>query len=192
MTYATLKADIAQWARRSDLTGAIPSFVALAEMEIYKTHATPLRVREMEDEATLTVTGLVATVPTDFLEARYIKLDDNDHTTILYKSPESWNPHSTGFFTIVGDEIRLPNNVTSNIKIVYLAQPVPLVNDADTNSVLDNYYGIYLSASMKYASVYVKDLNSAPTYQTQLDTFLNAAARHSKPMTAGSLVVRTA
>jgi len=192
MTYATLKADIATWARRSDLTAAIPSFVSLAEMEIYKTHASPLRVREMEDEAALVVTSLVATVPADFLEARYIKLDDSLQTTLLYKAPESWNRNCGGFFTIVDDEIRLANGVTSNITLVYCAQPAALANDTDTNEILEKYYGIYFSASMKYASAYVKDAASVAGYQGQLDIYMDGASRHGKPMTAGSLVVRTA
>lgn len=192
MTYATLKTDIATWARRSDLTSAIPSFVALAETEIFKTHAIPLRVREMEQETTLTVTSGAATVPSDYLEARYIKLNDAEQTSILYMTPEKWNTNQNGFFTVVAGQIRVPNNVTSTLKLVYLAKPAALANDSDTNDVLENYYGTYLAGAMKYASVYVKDIAAAQTYQGQLDSYLDGAARHNKPTTAGSLVVRTA
>lgn len=192
MTYATLKADIATWARRSDLTSAIPSFVALAESEIYKAHAQPLRVREMEAEVTLTVAGLAATLPNDYLEARYIKLDDADTTQLLYLPPERWNQHQSGFFTVVGLEVRLPSNTTSNLTLVYLAKPAALANDSDTNAVLEAYYGIYLSAAMKYASGYVKDVASAQTYQMQLDSYMEGASRHGKPITAGPLVMRAA
>lgn len=192
MTYATLKSDVAVWARRSDLTSAIPSFVALAESEIYKTHAIPLRVREMEEEASLTVTGLTADLPADYLEARYIKLDDADKTTLLYMPPAQWNQYKEGFFTVVGTEVRLPNGVTSNLTLGYIAKPAALTNNTDTNAVLETYYGIYLSATMKYASVYVKDVASAQIYQTQLDTYMDGASKNNKPITAGQLVVRAA
>lgn len=192
MTYADLKASITTFARRGDLVSAIPEFVSLAETEIYKTHKPPLRVREMEIESDLTVTGLAATVPTDYLEARYVKLDDSDQTTILYLPPSQWNPYQAGFFTVVGMELRLPNNTTSNLKLVYLARPATLANDSDTNDVLDAYYGIYLSAAMKYASVYVKDMAAAQIYQNQLDAYISGANDNNKSIAAGPLVVRAA
>ena len=68
--YSTLQTDVADWAMRDDLGSVIPSFIARAEEEIFKAHRTPLRVREMETEATLTVTSLAAQLPADFLEAR--------------------------------------------------------------------------------------------------------------------------
>lgn len=188
-TFATLKADIAGWARRGDLTSAIPSFVALAEMEIFKTHNPPLRVRQMETEASLTVTSLTAAVPTDYLEARYIKLNDTDRTTILYTTPDNWNQYKSGYFTVVGDEIRLPSDITSNLKLVYIAQPAALTNDSDTNAVLDAYYGIYLSASLKHAAAYVKDFNAATTFAGQLDQFIAGAVGNNKSIAAGPLAV---
>jgi hypothetical protein len=191
-TFATLKADIAAWARRSDLTAVIPSFVALAEVEIYRTHNPPLRVRQMETEADLTVTALAATVPANYLAARYIKLDNADQTTILYVTPDNFNPYKTGFFTVVGDEIRLPQGVSSPLKLVYLAQPAALSGDADTNDVLDNYYGIYLAASLKFASFYVKDFGAADNFQAQLSTFIIGAAANNKSVAAGPLTVKTA
>jgi hypothetical protein len=189
-TYATLKADVATWARRSDLTSAIPAFVSLAEMEIYKTHQPPLRVREMETESSLTVTALTAAVPANYLEARYIKLDNTDRPTIQYMAPSKWDQYQSGFFTVVGDEIRLPADTSSNLKLVYLAQPAALVNDADTNDVLNAYYGIYLSATLKYAAAYVKDYASRDTFQLQLDAFISGAISNNKPVAAGPLTVQ--
>jgi len=192
MTYATLKADIATWARRGDLTAAIPSFVLLAESEIYKTHAQPLRVREMETEATIVSTDLRAPLPDDFLSARYLKLSNAAETRLQYEAPEAWNESHSGYFTTVGSEVRLPTCAAGNALLVYLAKPAALSNDTDTNAILDAYYGIYLSASMKYASAYVKDVASVQLYQSQLDAYLDGAARHNKPITVGSLVVRSA
>lgn len=192
MTYATLKADIASWARRGDLTSAIPTFVALAETEIFRTHVPPLRVREMEAESGLTVTALAATVPADYVQARYIKLDNADQTTILYVTPDNFNPYKAGFFTVVGDEIRLPQGTSSDLKFVYLAQPSALTNDADTNAVLNAYYGIYLSGALKHAAAYVKDFNSASTFAGQMSEFINGAIMNNKSIAAGPLMVKAA
>lgn len=191
-TYATLKSDVALWMRRSDLTAAIPSFVRLAEQEIYKTHGNPLRVREMETEVTLTVTSSAATLPSDYLQARYVKLVDATGTTLFYSPPDAWNSQKTALFTVVGSEIRFPTGATSTVKLSYIAQPAALSGDADTSSVLDAYYGIYLSASLKYAAVYIKDDSRAAGFQNQLDAFLGTASNVNKAVAAGPLVVRCA
>lgn len=191
-TYANLKSDVAAWMRRSDLTAVIPSFVALAEQEIFRTHGNPLRVREMETESTLTITSSAATVPSDYLEAKSLKLTDTDTSLLLFRVPERWTSNSDGFFTVVGSEIRVPSSVTSNAKLVYTAQPAALTDDADTSSVLDTYYGIYLSAALKYASTYVKDDARAQLFQGQLDNYLAVASKRNQTLTAGPLAVRAA
>lgn len=191
-TFANLKSDIAAWMRRSDLTSVIPSFVALAEQEIFRTHENPLRVREMETESTLTVTSSAATVPSNYVEAKSIKLTDADTTTLVYRTPEKWHSYSDGFFTVVGSQIRVPSSVTDNLTLVYLAQPAALSADADTSSVLDTYYGIYLAASLKQASVYCKDDGRAQLFNGQLDEYLRTASRRNKTLVAGPLAMRSA
>ena len=50
-TYTELKASIADWLNRSDLTAAIADFISLAEAQIERT----LRTRQMLTRTTLTV-----------------------------------------------------------------------------------------------------------------------------------------
>lgn len=191
MTYATLKSDIAAWAHRADMTAVIPSFVAMAETDIYKTGKPVLRVREMETESDLTVTGLVATIPTDYLEARYIKQDNAGQRTLFYRPPEDWTRDHSGYFTVVGDEIRLPTGFTTDLKLVYYAKPAALSADGDTNSVLDDYYQAYLSAALKYAFTYTQNLNAAQLHENALSSFISAANAANKNV-IGPLAVRTA
>ena len=187
-TYTSLQSDIATWARRSDLTALIPSFIALAENEIFRAHVTPLRVREMETEATLTVANLAASLPADYLDARYIKLDNSTRETLYYFPPEKWKPSSYGYFTIVGNEIRLPNGVSNDLKLVYYAKPEPLATTA-TNTILDNYYGAYLEGALKFAFSYVRDTPKAQLAQGALDNFLATANLKNKVALAGPLFV---
>ena len=187
-TYTTLQTDIATWARRSDLTALIPSFIALAENEIFRAHVTPLRVREMETEATLTVANLAASLPADYLDARYIKLDNSTRDTLYYFPPEKWKPSSYGYFTIVGNEIRLPNGVSNDLKLVYYAKPEPLATTA-TNTILDNYYTAYLEGALKFAFSYVRDTPKAQLAQGALDNFLATANLKNKVALAGPLFV---
>lgn len=185
-TFATLKADIAAWMRRGDLTSVIPSLVALAETEIFQTHNTPLRVREMETTATLTVTDLIATVPDDYLDGRYIKLANE--TVLNYLPANDWNSSKYSFYTVVGRTIMLPTGRSGDLTLVYWARPANLAVDADTNSVLNAYYGAYLKAALKQALLYVKDGAAAVVAQQELDAILSGA--NSKPVIAGSLQVR--
>lgn len=187
-TYTTLQDDVATWARRSDLTSVIPSFIALAEEEIFRAHVTPLRVREMETEATLTVTSLAAALPANFLDARYVKLDNSTRDTLYYFPPERWKPSSSGYFTIVGNEIRLPTGVSNDLKLVYYAMPDPLATTA-TNTILDNYYTAYLEGALKFAFSYVRDTPKAQLAQGSLDTFLATANQKNKVALAGPLYV---
>lgn len=187
-TYTSLQADIATWARRSDLTALIPSFIALAENEIFRAHVTPLRVREMETEATLTVANLAASLPEDYLDARYIKLDNSTRDTLYYFPPEKWKPSSYGYFTIVGNEIRLPTGVSNDLKLVYYAKPEPLATTA-TNTILDNYYTAYLEGALKFAFSYVRDTPKAQLAQGALDNFLATANLKNKVALAGPLFV---
>lgn len=187
-TYTSLQSDIATWARRSDLAAVIPSFIALAENEIFKAHVTPLRVREMETEATLTVANLAASLPADYLDARYIKLDNSTRDTLYYFPPEKWKPSSYGYFTIVGNEIRLPNGVSNDLKLVYYAKPEPLATTA-TNTILDNYYTAYLEGALKFAFSYVRDTPKAQLAQGALDTYLATANLKNKVAHAGPLFV---
>lgn len=187
-TYTSLQSDIATWARRSDLTALIPSFIALAENEIFRAHVTPLRVREMETEATLTVSNLAASLPADYLDARYIKLDNSTRDTLYYFPPEKWKPSSYGYFTIVGNEIRLPTGVSNDLKLVYYAKPEPLATTA-TNTILDNYYTAYLEGALKFAFSYVRDTPKAQLAQGALDNFLATANLKNKVALAGPLFV---
>ena len=187
-TYTSLQTDIATWARRSDLTALIPSFIALAENEIFRAHVTPLRVREMETEATLTVANLAASLPADYLDARYIKLDNSTRDTLYYFPPEKWKPSSYGYFTIVGNEIRLPTGVSNDLKLVYYAKPEPLATTA-TNTILDNYYTAYLEGALKFAFSYVRDTPKAQLAQGALDNFLATANLKNKVAHAGPLFV---
>ena len=187
-TYTSLQSDIATWARRSDLTALIPSFIALAENEIFRAHVTPLRVREMETEATLTVANLAASLPADYLDARYIKLDNSTRDTLYYFPPEKWKPSSYGYFTIVGNEIRLPNGVSNDLKLVYYAKPEPLATTA-TTTILNNYYTAYLEGALKFAFSYVRDTPKAQLAQGALDNFLATANLKNKVALAGPLFV---
>ena len=66
-TYTELKASIANWLNRSDLTTEIAGdFIALAEADFNA----KLRIRQMEQIDDVTIDGENVTVPTGFISVR--------------------------------------------------------------------------------------------------------------------------
>ena len=66
--YTELKATLANWLNRSDLTTEIADdFIKLAEADFNS----KLRVRAMISQANVTVNAETAALPTDFLQIRY-------------------------------------------------------------------------------------------------------------------------
>lgn len=70
-TYTDLKAAVADWLARDDLTTQIPDFIRLAEADIYRR----LRVRGAEKAISQTITAGVVAVPTDFSAWKHCYLD---------------------------------------------------------------------------------------------------------------------
>jgi hypothetical protein len=68
-TYAELKASVADWLNRSDLTSAITDFVSLAESQMER----DLRTRQMIVRANATVNTEYSALPDDYLEAKSFK-----------------------------------------------------------------------------------------------------------------------
>jgi len=189
-TYANLKADIASWTHRDDLTSQIATFTYLAEQDIYRSHANSLRVREMETEATITITSGIGPLPTDFLQARYLRIVGNPDKTYKWMPPQDWTVFQDGFFTVIGSDIHLPNSATGVCKLVYCAMPAALASDADTNTILTNYYAAYLYAALKQAYIFVRNGEEAMRYTAMLDNELAMANQHNRQTVAGPLVVR--
>ena len=86
-TYTELKASLADWLNRSDLTTVIPDFIRLAEAQMER----QLRTRQMIVRATASFAAAAeyGTVPDDFLEVKSIKLDTNPVTSLTFQTIDS-------------------------------------------------------------------------------------------------------
>lgn len=165
-TNAELKAAIANFLSRSDLTARIPEFISMCEgwmahgldMGMVKVEA--LRIRAMETSADVAITGQTAALPTRFLGKRRFYLNTTPIRTLDYYPPEmfweSFAAASSGpprAYTIEGDSIvfgPVPDTTYTG-KILFYQQPAPFSGDNDTNSILTSSPQIYLSGSL-YAS----------------------------------------
>ena len=197
-TYSELKASVADWLNRSDLTAAIPDFIALAEAQMER----KLRTRQMISRATATVNTEYSALPDDFLEVKSLKLQTNPVTPLQFETIDSLDNLSTQylsagkprFFSIVGGQIRtVPIADTSyTAELVYYAKLSKLSDSNTTNWLLTASPDIYLYGALMQAAPYLKDDARIGTwsqmYLTALQDLQTADDRGST--SGGALIAR--
>lgn len=167
-TYADLKTSVASWLNRTDLTSVIPDFVRLAESEI----ARDLRIRAMQETTSATMVSGAITLPSDFLEARRLVVDDQE---LSYVTPEEYqrlsrNGYSTVlYFTQIGQTLHVLNGESDTYSLTYWAKFDALSADADTNWLLTNHPDLYLWKSCEKGSVYLRDAEGATGYRAMYE-----------------------
>lgn len=170
-TYTELKASVADWLNRTDLTSVIPDFIALAEAQIERT----LRTRQMIVRATASIDTEYSAVPADFLETKSIKLNTNPVTSLTFESVDALDSLksttyiSAGkpqYFGIVGGQIRVlpvPDN-TYTAELIYYAKLSKLSGSVATNWLLTQAPDVYLYGSLMQAAPYLKDDARIPVW----------------------------
>ena len=185
-TLGQLKTDVDAWLARDDVAvsgSSFPSILLLAEAEI----ARDIRTLVQEQRTTLTANSRYTDMPSDFMEIRQIFIDDNNGRRFMeYQTPEvlrennTWlNGRSPSFYSLEGDEdtggigdVRLvlapePSaSSPSDVEVLYWARFPALVNDPDTNWLLQNYYDVYLWQTLKQAAIFIQESELADTYDT--------------------------
>jgi hypothetical protein len=173
--YGDLKSEIAGWLARSDQAARIPTFIAMAESRMWNggsdllpgIEITPLRTREMETTATLTVANDTATLPADFLELRrlYWINAGND-------SPTS--------YTIEDGKLVFPDVASSTIQIAYYRSLPAMSADSDTNAILLRYPGIYLHGALTEGFSFARNAEQAQTHLQRFVSLIRGANRSDR------------
>ena len=180
-TYTTLKASIANWLNRSDLTTEIQDdFIKLTEADLNS----KLRVRSMIAQVNITVNAETAALPTDFLQIRnFYILSGQTKTPLVYTTPSSMDTTSgtstTGkptTFTILGDTIRFSPKPDATYTAVmnYFKKFPALSSTVSTNFILENHPAIYLYGSLFHAANFLGGINpqQIQTWQQMFATAL--------------------
>jgi hypothetical protein len=198
-TYAELKASVADWLNRSDLTSAITDFVSLAEAQMERT----LRTRQMIVRANATISDEYSALPDDYLEAKSFKLTGtNPISPLVFQSINAMDDlqvtyTSSGqpkYFCVIGGQIRvLPVPDTSYVsELIYYAKLSKLSTSNTTNWLLTLSPDVYLYGSLLQAAPYLQDDARiqiwAGLYQSGIDALNLADERGS--MTGGALMAR--
>lgn len=163
-TYGTLKAAIASWLERSDLTAVIPDFITMGESQINL----DLKCRDNEKRITASVSTEYFDIPTNFIEMRNMQLNTDPIQHLNYVSPEQmdqYQPNSTTgqpkVYSIHGKEFQIkpiPDSAYT-VEMTYWHRLTGMAADSDSNTVLTNYPSLYLYASLISAEGYTDSEN---------------------------------
>jgi hypothetical protein len=179
-TYTELKASIADWLNRTDLTTQIPDFISLSEAQIER----QLRTRQMLTRTTLTIDAQFESTPADFLEVRTLKLTGtNPITPLTFMTMDSLDEQSTidigsgrpKYFTVIGTEFRFVPTPDASYasEIVYFAKLNKLSTSVATNFLLTSSPDVYLYGSLLQAAPYLLDDARIPVWSSLYERALS-------------------
>lgn len=176
--YGTLKIDLQKYLQDTDLDSEIPDFVQLCTERLN----TDLEAFGLEKEATLDVTTGEAAVPEDFGQILSIRMDVYPNPP-QYTTPQAFHEYPNwdaetrqpAVYTIEAQTLKFcpTPDQTANAIIVYRNKLALLVNDTDTNTILEKNSGLYLYGSLLAAEPRVGNDPRMATwgvlYQERLD-----------------------
>ena len=179
-TYTELKASIADWLNRTDLTATIPDFISLAEAQIERT----LRTRQMIVRANASFDSEYGAVPADFLETKSLKLTStNPLTPLAFLSIDDMDAarsHYTAsgrprFFSVVGGQFRISPtpDAAYTTELIYFAKLMKLSSTVASNWLLTSSPDIYLYGSLLQAAPYLQDDARIQVWATLYERALN-------------------
>lgn len=198
MTYDELKAEIAGYLHRSDLTTEIPRFITKAEQRI----GCDARLLENRVQATVTPSSGVAALPTRFAEMRRISTGSGASLVILEAVPaRAGNNYGTSGKSVayyLSEQIYLLPANDTDIDIDYYEYPEPLAGAAGsaTRPIMSRYESLYVSAAMMEGLLFVQDFEAygiwAQRYTAEVNQANKAAAEAYTPKTTTAYNFRAA
>lgn len=163
-TFAGLKATIADYLNRDDLTAIIPSFITIAEAKFNR----KLRTRQMIKRAEGQIESAFFAYPSDWLQAKEFQLNTNpivrlQFVTEAYGDELKANRYVSigqpAYYTITGTQLEFipaPDS-TYSAELTYYAK-IPALSDANTSNWLLAYApDLYLYGALLEAAPYLKD-----------------------------------
>lgn len=164
-TYDDLKAAIADFLNRSDLTSAIPTFIRLAESRLDR----ELRHWKQTKRVTVSLsTQYNDVLPADFLQPVRLQLTDGPTGEVTpisvaqmlqLRGERSDQPGKPTNYALTAEELEIypTPDAAYNASLVYFARTTPLATGNQTNWLLTEAPDAYLYGSLLHAAPYLKD-----------------------------------
>jgi hypothetical protein len=179
--YDSLKATIASYLARSDLTAQIPDFIQLAETRLRR----ELRIRQMlKVVTTATVAGdSTVELPSDYLQMRDLHINTNPVQSLGYQSPSNFyrntNSSITGVplqYTVLAQEFQfapIPDGIYT-LQMIYYSAPPYLTTSNTSNVFLANCPDLLLYGALGEAESYLMNDPRLQTWAALYDRSLSA------------------
>jgi hypothetical protein len=191
-TYANLQTAIISYAFRtgdSEFTAAVPDFITLTESRLNRV----LRVREMEESATISVALGYGWLPDDYLEFRRVVANTSPANPLELVTPDfAASEYATSYsgypvhFTLIGDRIRVFPSTDATLALNYYAK-IPALSDSNTtNWLLTKAPELYLYGALVEAAPFMMDDARANVWGTLFQKALkdlqdaDTSARYSR------------
>ena len=194
MNYTELKAEIASYLHRTDLTAKIPTFISLAESFLFR----ELHIKEMEISVDGVTVGGYAVLPTDFGSVSRLTVTYGGATrTLDYKSIADASTEVTptpGFYSLENGALRIAGTSDGQAyTLFYIPSVQPLSDIVTTNWLLENAAELYLYASALEGAKHVRNVAEeqklAGIVGASLDSVKRFTERRGQPAT-GSMQIR--
>lgn len=175
-TFTELKAAIATWAHRTDLTAVIPDFIALAESRINRSAF--LHRLEQETNLLSVVDARTIALPSGLVEPKALWLTTyNDRLELRYRLPDLMPVYDDSgqpqYWTIDGATIAFdrPADQAYTWTLRYTGS-FTLSDAAPTNWLLTNHPDVYLYASLLETAPYIRDMEQMQVWKAAYDLAL--------------------
>jgi len=165
-TFTELKASLADFLNRDDLTAVIPDFIALAEAQIKR----DLRHWRMETRSSGQQSPLdeYMQLPADWIETIRLHITDNGTSPLNLMSRASMadkrasNEDATGVsthYTHADGQIQLypTPSATTNLELLYYAKPTALSGSNPSNWLLLEAPDVYLYGALIHSAPYLAE-----------------------------------
>lgn len=171
--YDELKAAVARWMHRIDLTDQIPDFIALAESYLNR----ELRLRVMQKEVALTVAAgdRAVALPSDFISPMDLWVEARRaRATLRYREPNQMivdaAPGEAAGWTITGGNIELDRTSVGPICLTLrYYSALRLTESNPTNWLLDHHPDIYLFGALTEAAPFTRDEGASSAWMARRD-----------------------
>ena len=207
-TYTGLKISIADFLNRSDLTSAIPDFIALAEAQMTRRFVgrvgqglpVPRRLVQRSD-ANVTAGAEFVAVPDDFHGPIEFTLKGNPEVVLDYLDPttfQQWKEAGSltglapAYYTVVGGEFQVypVADKAYTAELTYIRRfPALSVTNA-SNWILADYPDAYLYGALVQSAPYLKDDGRATIWGTLFTAALDDIC-NADPMPSDKSTLRT-
>jgi hypothetical protein len=159
--YSDLKAAIASWLDRTDLTAKIPDFIQLAESKIFRKLRCPGNEQWARYPAAPSITQTFQ-IPNDYIEAKVLmygtlpltRISDQKYLALLAQSDAAGTPK---YFTRMKDQLYLypAADYEADVNLIFYESQGPMVLDTDYTRTLLFAPDLYLYGALTAAQAYL-------------------------------------